>query len=451
MPIDAIVDFRKVQAFLFESSHLAYIRGASRWLWELNRFLLPELVEKHDGDPLIKDGGLLLASFPSMGAAEAFANEARNECEPHIGVAIALRERGSSESFPVARKALLEKLEKAKLGAGHFAALCTNSYIMRCSECGFRAANKNPATIDVPICATCFKKWEHSGRRQFCLEPIENLTELGKLARPQNYLATVLIDLDHLGRQMDDFAERGQDAYVATSNALARAFVHAIQVACLKACQKKRGDRTARFEICYVGGDDGMLVLPGDRVFEFVGWFETEFKRRCLRGGIAEADVPRFSVGFLLANSHFPIREAFAISDELCKSAKTLKEGNSVDWAVLTDSMADRVVERRTHFKDGVVRTGKPYTTQAFLSLETGIRALRELGASTSKLKALYKMSYEAPEVARLEYRHLLTRVDRKVRLELKNTVGVDIHENKDDSTVYTKAPDMVELMDFVR
>lgn len=205
-------------------------------------------------------------------------------------------------------------------------------------------------------------------------------------------------------------------------------------------------------QVLLAGGDDAVVALPADHLFRFLNGFRREFESRRFLDG--QAPSPTYSVGAILANSHYPIFEFRRLAEELMRSAKQIeREESSIDFAILTASMTDGIINERDRLARrtlGPRRTAKPYTISEFFGLEERVRELKAAGVPSSKIKALYRMVYEGRLQADLDYLYLLSRLESEHRDVLRRAVGPQLWKPGPNGGEITVAADLVEIWDFV-
>jgi hypothetical protein len=269
------------------------------------------------------------------------------------------------------------------------------------------------------------------------------LEAIGAVSRPENYIAFLYIDLDRLGKFLKDNAGNSEADYRHLSQAIDKAVVQGVR----GTCEEMFPARQAVYEILLMGGDDAVLVVPAQHGFEFVRLFECRLKKEFSRECGERWQVPPFSAGMVIAHSHFPISEFLRHANELLASAKTVVDVDALDYAILTPSMTDSVLDERRKIAirgGGHSRTRKPYVLKDFADLIDAVGRLKP-NIAASKLKTLYGIAYESVGQATLDYWYLLDRLEEETANELRSLVGRDLWRE-----AATNAADVAELAEFI-
>jgi hypothetical protein len=196
-------------------------------------------------------------------------------------------------------------------------------------------------------------------------------------------------------------------------------------------------DGVALFEPLVVGGDEAIVAMAPQLVFGFVEGF---FGRL---SGLGKTR-PGCSMGILIAHQQYPIRDFVAGAEELLRKAKE-KEGDAVDYAVLTQSMTHGVAVERSRREDGVTITGKPYAPKEFVELRGRLVALKS-DVALSRLRDLARLARKPKEQAELEYCYLLQRSGESERVALLREFGAWPWKRDADDQWRTDVPDLMEM-----
>jgi hypothetical protein len=441
-----MADADRVQEYVFTPHELRLIRGGSALQTELNREFLPALVMGPGQRTISKNGGTVLAAFPSLAEAETFCAGARSRFRQKTQIATistALTEYPAGR-FEQARSEVQRLLEMKKqeragsrfIGGGPLWAVCP--------ACGlYPSAGFSSAKRSIAYCEACRRRERASDRRRLLpggAKPAEDLGSIGRAARPENYIAFLYIDLDRMGEWLPKHAGNDEEKFTKLSETVFQTVTDATK----GACQGMVKDGMATHEIFLIGGDDVALAIPADRCFAFLAKFRELYEK--------QDKLPPFSVGMTIAHSHFPIAEFRRISQELLRSAKAIKGSHSIDYEIVTNSMVERVAATRGEraAQDGRFRTRKPYSLDEFADLERAVRELKQ-AAPASKVRSLYLIAHRELMQAELDYLTLLGRVDKEARGELLKTIGQGLFQADGTGKESTKAADLAELWEFVR
>ncbi len=453
MPCLVIADADAIQDYVFACHELKLLRGGSGiqtgLMAELKR-LAKHLNPARKHSVLRANGGTIIAEFPNKAAGEKFRREASRLFRERTGSAATVTTAHVPDTAPFDKciEDLYSRLAMKKRWRLASEPVGKTPYSASCQACGMFAARESLADEDsrVPrvLCLACCLRLTNSRGIRYRLNPRRHLTTLegiAERAKPANFLAIVYIDIDRLGEFMNG-KKYSKTAY--------RAWSARIDFSVRRSIETARRVIDAPSEALLIGGDDAMVAIPAGCLYEFLKAFRARY-----RGNHYGTELPTFSVGAAIANSHFPITEFRRIASDLLRSAKTLREFDSVDYEIVTSSMTGKVIEDRSR-ADGRFRTAKPYHLEEwFRFCRSALDVKREVPAS--QVKALYRIANEGPLQAELEYDYLLTRVSVQARAYLKQIIapGETVLDTrfwlmKPNGAVCTRAADLVEIQDFV-
>jgi hypothetical protein len=446
----AIVDADKIHDYVFSPHELKLIRGGSAIQSLLCHEHLPSLVGG-GGEVIFSGGGTVLARFPGQDEARYFCRKAEAEFmkQTHIATATTAMVRYPDGKFESANRELRALLELRKQSPAHRTFSGGNPFGAICESCGLHPVTHvrrvEPGQTSL-MCLGCQIRREGSNRKLFYppdVEPTVDLEAIGAVSRPENYIAFLYIDLDRLGKFLKDNAGNSEADYRHLSQAIDKAVVQGVR----GTCEEMFPARQAVYEILLMGGDDAVLVVPAQHGFEFVRLFECRLKKEFSRECGERWQVPPFSAGMVIAHSHFPISEFLRHANELLASAKTVVDVDALDYAILTPSMTDSVLDERRKIAirgGGHSRTRKPYVLKDFADLIDAVGRLKP-NIAASKLKTLYGIAYESVGQATLDYWYLLDRLEEETANELRSLVGRDLWRE-----AATNAADVAELAEFI-
>jgi hypothetical protein len=273
------------------------------------------------------------------------------------------------------------------------------------------------------------------------LPSAETFEDIGRAAHPENYIGFLYVDLDRLGRFIQQ-----QGTTEDRWKALSAGVDGAVRSSVSSGCGALEGTPC---QVLLAGGDDAIVALPADQVFRFVKGFQEGFKSQ----RVVDVELPAYSIGLILANSHYPVFEFRRLAEELMRSAKRIEGENSIDFEILTASMTDGITDQRDRVARrtlGPRRTAKPYTIEEFLRLEGTVGKLKKEGVPSGKVKSLYRMVYQGKYQADLDYLYLLSRLENEPRGALVEAVGQQLWRPGPRGSQITVAADLVEIWDFV-
>ncbi|MBM4430335.1 MAG: hypothetical protein FJ026_08335 [Chloroflexi bacterium] len=478
-------DADKVKEYVFESAKLPEIRGASMILDELNQARVPQLVERVGGQVSYAGGGSLLALIP-YGAAATLKQDIEALYPRETGTATITcvwrqaADQDLEQRFRdlMARQSLeLRKAKEEKERVPFFEAI---PFARRCQSCGIRPAVEPPETEPEVrwLCWPCKKKAErskqHGGKKQWTrdfvgellagnidcsreaylngFEPTEqaldavqganDLSEIGQVAQDKRSIGFIYADGNGIGRLVEQSASIGE--YQRKSEALHKAIRRAVftGLACHLRIQRNVTRRTSHgqvlvhihpFEIITVGGDDALLIVPGDRALDVavtVGRaFETELGQHPEFAGHRTT----VSVGLVVADCHNPVYFLHSLAEDLVKSAKkrdrrlaeaqqTPAEG-TLDFIVLKSqsALSTDLSHLRARFpwtitspaprREKAILTGRPFTWTEVERLKRTAQVVAR-GLPLTQLQALRRALREGRLAGTLSYLYQWARTD---------------------------------------
>jgi hypothetical protein len=443
----AIADADKIHDYVFSPHELKLIRGGSRLQNILNRRVLPQLARESGGEVIFAGGGTVLARFADEENARRFCQAAGPAFRRRTATAtVSTAFKDSCGDFPKSLVGLQDLLERRKQAVSGLHFNAANPFGISCEACG-----RHPATfktLDKLVCHACRLRDDAGRRHPFAagrLAPARDFEDIAEASRPENYLGLVYIDLDRLGRFLGDHIRTETD-YRTISKAVDNAVTESVR-RCSASLPAGRQGR-ASFEILLMGGDDAIVALPADRALPFV----LDFDRCYAEALMPTSGRPTFSAGVVIAHHHFPIAEFMALAEDLLRSAKREKgeaRTNTVDYLILSESMAERLQEVRQRMNaGGVARTGKPYTLEGLQRLLDDAKSLGK-SVPASRLRQLYPLAFQGREQGSLRYLDLVWRSEEKARAVLLNAIGPDLWSNSGGKTL-TRVCDLVELQEFL-
>lgn len=445
-----IADADQTQAYVFESSKLPEIRGASGQLDRLNE-RIGKLVEQVEGaDCVYADGGMLLALVPGYKAAADLAGEieALYARETKAATITAdwrpLPEAYSDERFSDYVSWGHRWLKRRKESKGMPPFYETLPHQARCRSCQKRPAVADYAgrMPDWPICDVCFQKREdksawldrfeekladkqewrddyykdHSGKERYSPQTVSEIAQASQ-ARA-GYVAFLYLDGDRIGQLLQEI--RGRDAYGAVSQALREVTEDAVYGALSRHLQPAsvKGDAMREeigqsklvgkdilihpFEIITIGGDDVLLIVPAHAAIPIAADIGRVFGEQMTAAVERITGMARrvtMSAGVVVADDHTPVHVLRDLAEQLLKEAK--KQGGAVDFHVLKsadmlDRKVDAVREAYPYRLEKVGKGGKPvsllgrpYSHDEALTLWQELKALKRVSFASSQMAML--------------------------------------------------------------
>lgn len=403
-------DTDRTQDYVFESSRLPEIRGASRILTGLDKWA-GDLLSGQGFSVIIAGGGRLLAVGPANRAPDLAEAIRREYSQRTITATVTVDWRPIDDSllaqgYPANSQAPFGSLmqwtgvwlRRAKEGRQTVPWLDSPPFAERCGSCHLRPVSLEVSLPERPLCSVCAHKadmpqdywfercrvhWQQAASTPR-LHPPHDLHEIGQacVGKP-GYIGFIYLDGDQMGRAFDtvDSAENAAALSQAIQAAAEQAVMQALQtyhsgvwVTPSSGRQGTRGEVSAAqlnaqgqvriypFEILTIGGDDIMLITPADCAIPVACEVTRLFQERLQSQLQASAFPARLkampttlSGGVVLADDHNPVRALRDLASELKSSAKQARHAHTtngghegwLDFAVLMGSEApDRSLRR---------------------------------------------------------------------------------------------------------
>lgn len=277
----------------------------------------------------------------------------------------------------------------------------------------------------------------------------QDLAELGAAcqARP-GYIGFVYADGNRMGRVLEGL--NSPRAYHKFSQALEQAIetatyqamaenLHPTLIERISPTGKSLGRGYVHpLEPLVIGGDDVLLIVPGDAALPIAARLCQIFEREIHSFDLAQytlssEPIPKLtlSVGVVIADSHNPVRILRQIAKELCQSAKRraydeldLKNcaTSALDFLILkSQSMLRRNVEKLRHtpplyYTDGPnsgrYLTAAPYSLDEFCKLLELLKLARQAEFSVSQLRSVVAALHKGRQYGAVHYMYQLARID---------------------------------------
>ncbi|MDE0481487.1 MAG: type III-B CRISPR-associated protein Cas10/Cmr2 [Candidatus Poribacteria bacterium] len=330
----------------------------------------------------------------------------------------------------------------------------------------------------------------------------QDLEDIGNASDTEGFIAFIYADGNNMGRYLEDIKTPAQ--YRQFSE---RVFV-AMQQAAFDALSKHTKPTEKGilpFEIISIGGDDLILIVPGDKALKIaheIGInFDKAFMSRSVYGkaecpekaqryqspewkSTANSKLPQFSMslGFVIANEHTPIAFMEDLAGKLLKSAKSRAKklktevgysGGTVDFislkslSMISSELGDfRKKFYKTDEKN--VLTMHPFTLHELTGFIKGVQAFKSGDFPRSQLYQLRQSLPQGRSTSTLEYLYFRSRMDDKSSALLRQEIeqnwkgATDVvggqgpwyamyQENENDEKRYeTLLLDIIEAYDFI-
>jgi len=423
--------------------------------------------------------------------------------------------RGFGQMVKLAGVALRRRKDNRPLTPFHEAL----PHAQRCRSCGLR-----PATLmgrlheeHWPLCEPCVRKMEkrYADRSHWLEEysaflaehpdlgsgyyvkygPGEvgisrDLGEIGQACKARGgYVGFIYADGNSVGRLLEtrrtiaEFRQVSQTLEEVTADAVYQALAELVQPAKVEREQdtRTREDVVVHpFEIITIGGDDVLLIVPGDVALPLA-------VRICelFSAGMADFQLPdggpvTMSVGLVIADSHNPVRALRDVAEQLLKRGAKRRAHDerapALDFLVLkSQSMLRRDIDnlRATYpiklpgegARNALRLTSAPYTLEEAKALLHLLRQMRLADFPTSQLQRLVEALHEGRERGSLFFLYQQARLHKRetgaILAEIERTWHFDekkdpipwnrVKHDPDVEVAYTSIlPDLADLYDFV-
>jgi CRISPR-associated protein Cmr2 len=336
--------------------------------------------------------------------------------------------------------------------------------------------------------------------------PPKDLSEIGAASR--GYIGMIYADGNNVGRVIarlatpGDYYQQSQALDEASKSAVFHALSHQ-----LSPCRQEADRWIHPFEILSIGGDDILLIVPGNAAFDIALDIAYQFEYRLRK---PEPAAPKhladrycgdneraqgfttytpqigLSAGVVIAHENAPIFFLRDLVEQLLKRAKKLARihakqqqfGGAVDFMVLksitmvTDSIKAFRKEAFGDDEDSVRRlTARPYTWHEFAGLFAMIQALQQAQVPRSQLYRLRRVMEQEGStstiVSTMEYLYTRLRMRKRTAEALQQQIeaawqGTPTLKDMRRRPVYpwlpygeagweTIWPDMIEMYDMVK
>jgi CRISPR-associated protein Cmr2 len=400
-------------------------------------------------------------------------------------------------------------------------------YNRRCDSCEIRPASEfKPEPSPRYLCWVCAKKVDRSERgkkewikrfenflegpgRAHCdlekyldgvpsldnVEQARDLEEIGAASAREGYVGFIFADGNGVGAMVEQ-SETIQ-MYKENSDALTRILAQTTEdnIVYAALCRHikvkkglKRKDRRGRtitvnvhpFEIITIGGDDLLLIVPGDVALAIATDICQAFEDKLPKAGFQSTRKPTMSAGVVIADHHNPVYFMRDLAEQLLKNAKKRAreleaEGNpkgTIDFLVLKSqsTLATSLKHLRSSppylftsktSKERVYLTQRPYTLQEMDRLIDTAQMLK--GFPASQLQGLRQTLYRGRLYASVSYLYQYVRASKRHRqllywIEKQWGVGgvklpppwIQLPKKRDYAQYQTPWADIIEVLDFV-
>jgi hypothetical protein len=454
-----IHDVDAIQQYVFATSRLREIRGASALVDRINRKDTRKLVSQHGGGLIYFGGGGVAAEFTDAAAASAFC---RNLSAHYLNETVTASSTGAvvpynenaldadERSFSSALRWAHYQLRQEKVSRDRATQILTNPYAKRCQACGVYPAahydERFPAEAGKFICEGCCRKRQQSShisrvhqriyrmilsQRSLSVGfPRELDEDIGKHATPERYIGVIYADGNRMGDRLlqieSKTALRGFSKTIDTATTQTIASVLAKYWEQLPA-PEGRPLLPALVPLC--GGDDLVVIVPAQVALEvavrYLRMFQDQVRQslpREVEEMIGGREVSACA-GVAIGKSHVPLARLFDLAQELCRLAKkrsfdlfqrTRREEPCIDFQVVTAPNWAEVETSRSEQllpRDNLRLTCRPYTVGEAEGLIKAVRSLKGEKFPPGKLHDLYRSLWLGRHQATFKYLTMFVRV----------------------------------------
>jgi len=317
-------------------------------------------------------------------------------------------------------------------------------YAERCDSCGMRPA-KEKAYDDKKICEVCLKKMRIGREGEDRAEDMRAIGDASE-GRAKGYVGVIYADGNGMGAVLQEL--KAISDYRNWSR-----FVHKTFQNTIDDIQKELDICGNVFEKLVTGGDDIILLMPGDKSLLFSEKLAKKITEKLRQYNDNEiSDDLRgkmgLGVGVLIAHYNFPALYMVEYAEQLMKNAKKCgKPESAIDFAILTDSspvstsitdLREELYSREHDDAEEVWFTKRPYIFDEFVEF---IRTARQLKTNVPQSQIYFMRELIANQDRRVAEINFLFQVARskhdkgwkkwisEVTGEKKKSISADIRK----------------------
>jgi hypothetical protein len=489
------LDTDKIKQYVFRTSALKEIRGASAILDRLNRQMMPEIA---GGEQVYANGGsglFVVDSADSVERIEAVQHlyQTKTHSATITGASVDIPDDG--EDIQAELALLRHRLRFQKDANHHPLAPITHPLFRFCSVCGVEYSETE--TDDDSLCRSCevkrredtrikgeIAKWIGGkepdpsalwGRLIRDLTALgypltnrsrpEDFNELGSVSKPSGYMGLIYADGDGMGSEIERISSI--DELRRFSRAVDRSVYDAVAETIAAYLQPGNGS-TLPFDILLLGGDDLVMVTAADCAIEAATHIVERFTQLTSERWGRPLTL---SASVTISHVNYPIGSLIHLAESGLKFAKReaarqrlqgkVIDGGLVNFLVVSSSNHldfGQYYKESLRFEDRnetLVRTCRPYTVQDMRQLLEHIRGLSNVprGKLEQLRSAVFKSRRQGNLDAMVAVLRLRNDKQRKLLLHLSgNSLTEQMHLPwmSQDNQWVTRVLDVVELLDFV-
>ena len=431
-------DTDRIKEYVFATGKLKEIRGASAILDELNRRDMVEKCHEFEAEKIYANGGSGMFLVPEA-SVEAFVQSVEREYRLRTrtgSITSAVTELPSEftdeDAIQPHLQTLMYRLRLKKDENPFHQSLLTHLFLRSCDSCGEQYASQNVTKPELElICESCKTKRDKNREVQTNIKDFirgrseenashnlwhrllsslakegyeitgkdrpEVFNDLGKMSKPENYMALIYADGDSMGRELENL--QNLDEVKQFSEVVDDAIYQCVQEAVLTYLPP--GDNHFPFDILMLGGDDVVMVTTAHKAIEVSMKISKEFS------AFTEKNLGErltLSVGIAIAHTNFPFSSLLNLAEQGLKFAK--KEGvkrkrqgqelgreGLINFIVVNNSNSldfDNYYEETLSDDDeNVYRTLRPYNLVDLRYIVETIRCLKKENFPSGKLNRL--------------------------------------------------------------
>jgi len=333
-------DTDDIKGYVFESSRLPEIVGASAILDRLNRSSTEHCIKTRGGKVYFRGGGAFLAAVPAQSAPQIAADIQQAYVQTTGAATITIvwddfANWPAGASFQDRFRHLSYRLRRAKEQKETVPFWPAVPPARRCDSCQMRPAcnRKTHAGETLWLCPVCEWKWgfrdQHGhwlvGRLlsplqqefQRHVEAARSLEDVGNASRREGYIGLIYADGDGVGAKLLGLSSEAE--YQGFSQGLDEATLRATYEDALmplaRCALQQRGTEVCPFQPLLIGGDDLLAITPAQYALPAAVALCEGFARRAPQG-------LTMSAGVVIAPHNYPVFHLEALAGQLLKSAK---------------------------------------------------------------------------------------------------------------------------------
>ncbi|WP_298821613.1 Cas10/Cmr2 second palm domain-containing protein [Chloroflexus sp.] len=357
MPYLLAAEADKIQDFIFRSSRLREVVGASQLLTRFCRSVEDTLVKRYNGQVIVNDGGSFRVIFDQPDQAIAFGNDLAELYRLALGGSLTVAEPVEMGSdFRAASEAASKKLRWAKSRRDGVVAEPHMPYVAFCASCGVtlarnhtRLAGEGGSERRRYLCSDCQRKASErvSNReeilREFLREVIDSSSKINSYEFPnepgdiatydrRSYVAYLVADGNGMGMLFGSI----------TNMEVLRAFSEALSgntrtslAAPTRLLLERLSDQNNRKSLIPVlplilGGDDLFALIPAPYAIDVARRFclawEGLMNTLVEKQGLKDVPRPTIAAAVVICKSTYPYALAHRRGEALLKKAKRLSK-----------------------------------------------------------------------------------------------------------------------------